>query len=444
MFEKISKFLDEKLSMPMARLAEQKHLRAVRDGIIATLPLIIVSSMFLVIAFLPNSLPQDWAISQFILRHQGKILLPYRVSMYIMTMYAVFAIGYSLAKSYKLDGLSGGILAELAFMLTIVPVVIPAQSEALKTLASNNTELSNFLANIPSGFVLPMGNLGSAGMFVGIIVAFFAIEIYRFTQKKGFKISMPAQVPTSVARSFESLTPTILVLLVVASITMFLNINVHSIAASFVKPLVKATDSLPSVLILVFLITFFWSFGIHGVSIVGSIARPVWLILLEENTTAYALGSVAPNISPEPFYQWFIWIGGSGATLALSILFILKSKSKYGKTLGKTSLIPSVFNINEPMIFGAPIVLNPILIIPFIIAPIVNTLIAYFAIKLELVSKIVSTPPWTLPAPIGAFLASGNDWRAVILVIILICVDIIIYYPFFKIYDKSLLKNEEV
>lgn len=443
MFSKFATFLDEKLSTPMAKLAEQRHLRAIRDGIIATLPLIIVSSMFMVIAFLPNSLPESWGITQFIMDNQAKILLPYRVSMYIMTMYAVFGIGYSLANSYELDGLSGGILAELGFMLTIIPSSIAAPSEAVLALAETNVELADYLAQVPSGFVLPMTNLGSAGMFIGILVAFFAVEVYRFTQKSGFKISMPPQVPSSVARSFESLTPTAIVLIVVATITMFLDIDVHGIVSGLITPLVSATDTLPSILLLVFMVTFFWSFGIHGVSIVGSIARPLWLILLEENTTAWAAGETISNIGAEPFYQWFIWIGGSGATLGLCILFAFFAKSAYGKTLGRTALVPSIFNINEPMIFGAPIVLNPMLIIPFVVIPMINAIIAYVLTSMGVIGHVVATAPWTLPGPIGAFLACGNDVGAALLSIGLIVLDIVLYYPFFKMYDNSLLEEEK-
>lgn len=442
MFDKITKFMDEKLSTPMAKLAEQRHLRAIRDGIIATLPLIIVSSMFMVIAFLPNSMPQDWGITQFIAENQTKILMPYRVSMYIMTLYAVFGIGYSLAQSYDLDGLSGGILSELAFLLTIIPASIPAVTEGVTNLAAANPELADYLAQVPAGFVLPMGNLGSAGMFVGIIVSFFAVEVFRFTQKSGFKISMPPQVPPSVARSFEALTPTAIVLLVVATITMFIGIDVHSIVSTIIKPLIKASDSLPSVILIIFLTQFFWSFGIHGWSIVGSLARPLWLVLLEENTTAFAAHSEIVNVAAEPFYQWFVMIGGSGATLGLAILFAFRSRSAYGKALGKTAFIPAVFNINEPMIFGAPIVLNPMLIIPFIIAPILNGIIAWFATTMGFVNHVVASSPWTLPGPIGAFLACGSDWRAAVLSIVLILLSIAIYYPFFKMYDKGLYEDE--
>lgn len=442
MFDKITKFMDEKLSTPMAKLAEQRHLRAIRDGIIATLPLIIVSSMFMVIAFLPNSMPQDWGITQFIAENQTKILMPYRVSMYIMTLYAVFGIGYSLAQSYDLDGLSGGILSELAFLLTIIPSSIPAVAEGITNLAASNSELTDYLAQVPAGFVLPMGNLGSAGMFVGIIVSFFAVEVFRFTQKSGFKISMPPQVPPSVARSFEALTPTAIVLLVVATITMFIGIDVHSIVATIISPLIKASDSLLSVILIIFLTQFFWSFGIHGWSIVGSLARPLWLVLLEENTTAFASHSQIVNVAAEPFYQWFVMIGGSGATLGLAILFAFRSRSAYGKALGKTAFIPSIFNINEPMIFGAPIVLNPMLIIPFVIAPILNGVIAWGATSLGLVNHVVASSPWTLPGPIGAFLACGSDWRAAVLSVVLILISIAIYYPFFRMYDKGLYDEE--
>ena len=443
MFDSISRFMDEKLSTPMAKLAEQRHLRAVRDGIIATLPLIIVSSMFMVIAFMPNQLPANWAITQFIKTNQFKILLPYRMSMYIMTLYAVFGIGYSLARSYKLDGLSGGILAELAYLLTIVPVVGPTANAAVKALAETSPDLQSFLATVPGGFLIPAGNLGSAGMFIGIITAIFAVEVYRFTQKTNFKISMPEQVPASVARSFEALTPTLIILIVVSSITMFAGINVHSIISNLVKPLVSATDSLPSVLILILLGMFFWSFGIHGWSIVGTIARPLWLVLLDANTAAYAANQVVGHIGAEPFYQWFIMIGGSGTTIGLAILFLLRSKSAYGKALGKTAFLPAVFNINEPMIFGAPIVLNPVLIIPFVFTPMICAIIAWVATSLGLVNKVVASAPWTLPGPIGAYLATGGDIRAAVLNIVLILVSLAIYYPFFTIYDKKLLADEQ-
>ena len=426
------KFLDEKLSQPMARLSTQRHLQAVRDGIIATLPLIIVGSFFLIIAAPP--LPAKWEFTKMLQNNAGTILLPYRVTVTIMSVYAAFGIGYSLSESYKLDGLSGGILATIAFLSTIIPINVPADVAA----AAN-------IPNFAGGWHLPANNLGGAGMFVAIVTSLLAVEIFRLADKSGFKIKMPDAVPPSVARSFEALVPTALVMVIFGSITYFIGFRWHEVMMNLVRPLVNASDSLLSVLILVLLITLFWSFGIHGVSIVGTLARPIWLVLFQANTDAAAAGvagNALPAIAAEPFFQWFIWIGGSGATIGLALAMAFFSKSAYLKALGKTGLAPALFNINEPIIFGAPIVLNPILIVPFITAPMIMATIAWFATSLGFVNRVVVTAPWTLPGPIGAFLAT-KDWRAAVLSVILILISFAIYYPFFKIYDGNLLKEEQ-
>ncbi|MGL4741331.1 MAG: PTS sugar transporter subunit IIC [Sarcina sp.] len=418
MLDKFTNFLETKLAEPMAVLSRQRHLTAVRDGIIATLPLIIVGSFFLVIAFLP--IPESWPLKQFIADNVGTLLLPYRMTMFIMTMYATWGIGYSLAKSYDLDGVTGGILAAVAFMLTLVPQVVEEM-----------------------GWAMPMGNMGGGGMFVGIIVSIIAVEILRLTTKYKLTIKMPEQVPPSVARSFEALVPTGIVIFLIGGITYFAKFDWHGFVGKLVAPLVSASDTLPSVLILVVLITLFWSFGIHGVSIIGSLARPLWLQLLDANTAAHAAGEAIPGIAAEPFFQWFIWIGGSGATIGLVIVMAFCCKSVYGKQMGKAALVPGIFNINEPAIFGAPVVLNPILIVPFIATPMVLATIAWFATSMGLVNSVVVLAPWTLPGPIGAFLATGGDWRGAVLNIICIIISVIMYYPFVKLYDKKLLAEEQ-
>ena len=222
--------------------------------------------------------------------------------------------------------------------------------------------------------------MGSGGLFVGIIATFIAVNIYRLTQQSKFKITMPEQVPPSVARSFEALTPTLIVILLMGSITYWFNFNWNATITAIIKPLVFATDTLPGVILISFLYGFFWFFGIHGASIVGSLARPLWLTLLEANATAAAAGTAAtqlPSISAEPFYQWFIFIGGAGSTLGLAILLVTVCKSKYAKDLGRIGFLPAVFNINEPLIFGAPIVLNLTLAIPFVLVPILSGIVAW-------------------------------------------------------------------
>ena len=437
----------EQLSMKMAKISEQRHLRAIRDGIVSTLPLIIVGSVFLILAFPP--FPKEWGISVLAKKYAVQMLLPYRMTMFIMGLYAVMGIGYSLAKSYKLDGITGAILSVCAFLLTIMPKMInpvevinqTVNGQAVQIIVEEGTKGSQLLQE-DLGYVMQMSKLGSAGLFVGIIVAIFAVEVYRLTTTTGFKIRMPEAVPESVARSFEALTPAAIIIFTLTILTYWLKIDLHDIIGSVIKPILKFSDSWFSVILIVFMITFFWSFGIHGDSIVGSVVRPLWLMLLEQNATALANGQPVPHIAAEPLYQWFVWIGGSGTTIGFALLLLFKSKSAYGKTLGKAAILPSIFNINEPIIFGAPIVLNPTLLPPFIIVPIVNATIAYFAMAAGLVNRVTSTPPWTLPGPIGAFLATNGDFRALILNVILIVISIIIYYPFFNVYEKELLAEE--
>ncbi|MGL5915410.1 MAG: PTS transporter subunit EIIC, partial [Culicoidibacterales bacterium] len=197
------------------------------------------------------------------------------------------------------------------------------------------------------------------------------------------------------------------------------------------------------VYVLATLITLFWSAGLHGVSLVGAVARPFWEIAITENMDAFALGAVIPNLYTEQFLQWFVWIGGSGATIGLVILMTFFAKSQYLKQLGRVSFVPSLFNINEPIIFGAPIVMNPVLIIPFVVAPLVMITTAALAMNLGLVGPMGARAPWTLPGPRGAAMSveSGNFF-AFILCIINILISLAIYFPFFKAYDKQMVAQE--
>lgn len=411
-------FLDQKISAPMARLSEQRHLLAIRDGVVSALPFIIVGSFFLLVAMPP--LPESWAFTQWAAENVAEILIPYRMTMFIMSLYVAFGIGYNLAQSYKVDPLTGGQIAVASLLLTITPT-------ALEEL----------------GFVMPMEYLGGSGLFVTIIVSIISVEIFRFCKQREITISLPEAVPSSVSRSFEALIPVTIVILLMTLITVVFGINLHMIVEKLAAPIIKAGDSLFGVLIPVFLITFFWSFGIHGVSVVGSVARPVWEVYFLNNGEAAAAGEALPHVAPEPLYQWFIWIGGSGATLGLVLAMLVFARSKYLKNISRTAIVPSIFNINEPVIFGVPIVLNPILIIPFVITPLVTATISYFATNVGLITATFIKPPWTLPAPIGAYLATGGDWRAVILVFINIFISFMIYLPFFRIYDRRMLALEK-
>lgn len=446
-FETMSNWIDEHLAGPMARIAEQRHLRAIRDGIVSTLPLIIVSSFLMVIAFAYNQMPQDWALAVWLKTNAVKILLPYRMSMYILSLYACFGIGYSLGRSYKVDGLMSGLLSVMALLLTIVPVMMPDLTDAVKAaLGSGALAEAGFpdtMAQVDGAYVMNMNFLGTGQLFVAIIAAFVAVEIYRLCVQHKLTIKMPAQVPEAVSNSFAALIPTAIIFFLFSAVCIWGGFNIHDFITDLIMPLVSGVDTLGAALVVVFLEMLFWFFGIHGSSVVYSIARPLWLVLLDENAAAYAAGTALPHVISEPFFQWFVQIGGSGCTISLAILLLFASRSKYGKTMGKATIIPAIFNINEPLMFGVPLVLNPTMLIPLILSPVVNVLISYFCLSVGLVGRFVGAiVPWTLPGPVGAFLATGGDWRAAVLSVVLIAISVVIYYPFFRAWERTILSQE--
>lgn len=420
--EKFLNWIETKFMPPMAKLSEQRHLRAIRDGIISTLALIIVGSFFIIIAQPPVD-----SLKQLVAPYVGKIMMPFRITMGLMSVYAAYGMGYSLAKSYKLDGVTGGVLSLCTFFMTVIPL--------------------NLDATLPKGqgvgWILPMANLGGAGMFVAILAMIISVETLRIFKQKHITISMPEQVPESVARSFEALMPAAFLIIVVWVVRVLLDFDINKAIMSLFTPINGIVgNSWIGVVLPVILITLLWSAGIHGVSIIGSVLRPLWLVMIDANAKAVGDGLTSlPYVAPEQFYQWFVWIGGSGATLGLCILLVF-SKSEYLKKVGRFSIVPGIFNINEPLIFGVPIVMNPILAIPFILAPTVTTSLSYFAIKFGLVAGVSVMPPWTLPAPIGAYLATSGDWRAVVLCLLNIGLAMCIYYPFFKAYEKKMILEE--
>lgn len=422
--EKLMKWVEEKLVPPMAKIGTQRHLLAIRNGVVSTLSLILIGTFFMVFINLPFP---GW--NEFIAPYSATIVLPFRITMGLMAIYATFVMGSDLAKSYGLDSVTGGILSLGTFFMLQVPVNVLTPEEA------------------PLGWVLPMSSLGASGMFAGILSMIFAVEVYRFFKKRNITIKMPEQVPPAVARSFEALIPGAVILTTTWLIRSVAGFDVNAALLSLFEPLTNILgNNLLGVLLPMFLIHLLWSFGIHGMSIVGAVVRPMWLIMLDENAKALADGTVAtklPYIAPEQFYQWTVTIGGAGATIVVSVLFLFFCKSKFLKEVGRFSIIPGIFNINEPMIFGAPMVLNPYMFIPFNLVPLVLTIVSYFAVKLEMVNGFTVLPTWTLPAPIGGYLSAGNDWRVVVLILINTLIAFIIYYPFVKAYDKKMLSDEQ-
>lgn len=418
----------EKHVMPLAnKIGSQKHLQAVRNGIIATLPLTIVGSFFLI--FLNIPIP---SYMEFINAHRNSLEIPFRFTVGMMSLFCSFSIAACLAKSYDCDTVTCGFLGVLGFLcVSIVPVQVTAPIEGV----------------IAAGRYLNLSSLSAANLFSSILCGLFSVEIFRFMKDHNITIKMPEGVPEGVANSFAALFPALAVLIIFWGLRHILNVDINSILTALLMPLKQflVGNSLLGGLITVFLNGFFWILGIHGAAIMGPVIRPMWDAAIAENMDAFANGTAAsalPNIFTEQFFQWFVWIGGSGMTLALVILFMF-SKSQFFKKLGGLAFLPSLFNINEPVMFGAPIVMNPILGIPFVLVPLICTFITYIFTISGWIPLMMARLPFTIPAPIAAIISTNWSIMAGILVIINLTIGILIYYPFFKKYEEAILKNEK-
>lgn len=423
----MAKFNAAKITSKMSKLAGNRYFVAIRDGMAVIIPVAIVGSFFTIISQFPID---SW--KKFITPYLPALQVPVTFSIGMMALYSCYAMAAALAEHYQLDRNSSATVATMAFfILAVSPGALTAKA----------AKLSGMLA----GTVLPSTNFGAQGLFTAMLVSMISVEIIRWFKEKNLVIKMPDGVPPAVSNSFVSLVPASVIIVLAWVIKEVLHFDLNAGLLALLSPLSNfGKDNFISSIIPPFFNSLFWLFGIHG-AITSTPIYPYWYKNLDANMAAIAHGvsaANAPRFMTEQFFQWFVYIGGSGTILGLCILLAFLSKSSFGKTLGKAVIIPSIFNINEPIIFGLPIVLNPYFAIPFIVTPMVNGALTYFAMVLHFVSRPIALVPWTLPGPIGAYMATGFDWRAAILSIINIIISVVIYYPFFKVWDKKQLEKE--
>ncbi|MFM2484647.1 PTS sugar transporter subunit IIC [Celerinatantimonas yamalensis] len=422
MKNKIFYFLEEHLAPFAGKIGGQRHVMAVRDAFIGAIPFIIVGSFALIIAYPPFSKQTVNFWTVFAAKHHNEIMAPFNYTMGIMALWVVTGLGYNLAKNYpKLNPFLAGLLSLVTFLMLSAPM---------------------------SNGALPVANMGGTGIFTAMIIGIFIPEMMHFLIKNNIGLKLPEQVPDKIRQSFDLLIPIALVMIVVYPLSLAVYNETGMIIPVLImhvfKPLVSASDTLGAVLMITLIAQILWWAGVHGATIVSGVIAPFVLSNLAVNQQALAAGTPGtelPTIFAQPLIDFFIQIGGSGATFGLVLLF-LRSRSMHLKSIGKLSLIPGCFNINEPVIFGAPIVLNPIFFIPWVLAPLVCGTVAWFAFKFELLSRIVIYPPWTTPSPIGAMWATNWSVQALLVIAINFTIATIIYFPFFKIYEESLLKEE--
>lgn len=435
--------LEKYLMGPMGKLSQLRVVRAVMAAGMASIPFTIVGSMFLVLNILPQTMTflEDIFNNTFF-RISDLYMLANKCTMGILALYFCLVIGYEYTKIFideeglNLNPLNGALLSMFAFFMTIPELVLSDGKISLINEISDGTNIINGW-NIGGDGV---SRLGTTGIFTAIIMAIVAVQIYRLCVKHNLIIKMPDAVPEGVSRSFTALIPAFLVAFVVLLINgvfVALGTDIFKVIAipfSFVSNL---TNSWLGVVIIYFLISALWVVGIHGANIIGAFLTPIVLSNMQLNMQ----GANIPFAGE--FQNSFVIMGGSGATLGLTIFIAFLAKSEQLKVLGRAGVVPSIFNINEPMIFGLPIIYNPYLAIPFFLAPMVCASTAYWAIKLHMVSPIIAQVPWPSPIGIGAFIGTAGDYRALLLALINGVIAFLIYLPFIKMYDNKLVKEEQ-
>lgn len=447
---KFNKFLNDKLVPLGAKISNQPHLKAIRDGMVAATPVALLGGMTLIVTSPPVNLetmkPTNIffqfliAWKQWAMQHGLGIELLFRSSMGLMALFVCMAISNSLAKHYKMQSMNTMIIAAVSFLITSAPSNLVVFSDILNKSKTIEKALEG------QSMALPMNYLGAEGIFTAIIIGLLVTESTRFLQDRGLLIKMPEAVPEPVKASFASIIPLVvnvvgifLISLLVQSLTG--GLLIPDLIKKLFSPFVFAVDSVVGIFLISIVTQLLWVVGLHGSSIVSGLVGAFELGNLAANAEAVTKGLAPEFIYTEPFRAFFMILGGAGATIGLNIL-MLRSKDKQMKTLGKLAILPSIFNINEPIIFGVPIVLNPVLAIPFIGVQTVNGILTYIVMKLDILGKTYTYVPWTTPAPIGAAIATMSI-IAFFWIIFLIVLDILMWYPFFKTYEKQLLKEEK-
>lgn len=440
---KVFAFLEKYLMGPMGKIASFRIVRAIMAAGMACIPFTIVGSMFLVLNVIPQTftfLEGFW--NSTFLKIGDLYMLANKATMGILALYFCLVIGYEYTKIYAdeedldVNPLNGALLSMFAYFMAIPQLVMDDGKMVLVNIMKKDVNIFNGWEMSGDG----VSRLGTTGIFTAIIMSIIAVQIYRLCVKRQWIIKMPEAVPEGVSRSFTALIPAFLVAFVILAFTGILvafDTDIFKIIAVPFGFVVNLTSSWIGILVIYFLIHALWIVGIHGANIISAFITPIVLSNMQLNIE----GANIPFAGE--FQNSFVVMGGSGATLGLCVFIAFLAKSEQLRVLGKASLAPGLFNINEPLVFGLPIVYNPFLAIPFFLAPMVSASIGYWTIKLELVKPIIAQVPWPSPIGFGAFIGTAGSLMAVLVSLICGFVAFLIWFPFIKIYDKKLVEQEK-
>ena len=413
----------EKLKPFFEKLSRNIYLRSIRDGFIAGMPVVLFSSIFILIAFVPNAFGIVWSD-----KTVEMLMKPYNYSMGILG----FLVAGTTAKSFTdMVNRTMDKTKQINFMSTMLAAMI-----GFLILSADPAEEGGFL----SGF------MGTKGLITAFIAAFVTVNIYKVCMRNEVTIKMPKEVPPNISRVFTDLIPFSLAIVLLYGVDILVrNMTGDSVAESIslgLAPLFQAADGYLGLTFIFGAYAFFWFIGIHGPSIVEPAIAAVLYSNAEINLGLMQAGQHADKVITSGTQMFIVTLGGTGATLVVPFMFMLLAKSKRNKVVGRASVVPTFFGVNEPILFGAPIVLNPVFFVPFILAPIVNVWIFKFFVDTLGMNSFTANLPWTTPAPLGMLLGLNFQVKAIILIFVLIIVDTLIYYPFFRVYDEEILEEE--
>lgn len=405
------------------KISRNPYLRAIRDGFIAAMSVILFSSIFLMVAFVPNIFGFTWSDEAV-----AAIMKPYGYTMGIVAVLVAGTTAKSLTDAFNRQLPKTN---QINFISTMI-----ASISGFLLLASDGIE---------GGFA--NGYMGTKGLLTAFLAAFITVNIYKVCVKNNVTIRMPDEVPPNVSQAFKDVIPYALSIFVLYGIDLvtrqFLGTNVAEAILKLFEPLFTAADGYVGITIIFGAYALFWFVGIHGPSIVEPAIAAITYANIETNFQLLQAGQHADKILTSGTQMFIVTMGGTGATLVVPFMFMWLTKSKRNKAIGRASVVPTFFGVNEPILFGAPLVLNPIFFVPFILAPIANVWIFKFFVDTLKMNSFSVNLAWTTPGPLGIVMGTNFAPLAFALAILLVVVDVLIYYPFLKVYDEQILAEEQ-
>ncbi len=387
----------------LASLGESTYLSAIRAGMVSVVPLTIVGGLFMIVAYLPV---EGWEAR--IAPYLPVLQIPVLATFGVLAVVACFAIAYDLGTRLGQEAIVSATMATVVFLM--IQIRLDDQR-------------------------LAMEGLGSAGLFTAILVALVTVRVQKAFTDRNMVVRMPADVPPVVAQSFLSLSPLLFLIGLFWCVRFVLGIDINQVVQTAFSPLVFALNTLPGILAYALLVTMLWSVGINGDNTVDAVVAPIFLQYLAANVEATTAGVPLPYVTAYGFFTTFVNVGGTGATIALALI-LSRSRDAGYRRVARLSLPTQIFQINEPIFFGLPIVLNPVFMVPYVLNALILTAGSYLLMQWDVIHRPFVNVPWTTPPIIGHYLVTGGDWRAALWGALSIVIAALVYLPFARVAER--------